>query len=277
MSFLYSIINLFWINYVIYWFLGLFNLSKKTRFITISILNLLELIFYVFILIRSLDSSIAYILMMLLEILCLISSYILFTILVIGRIKIFKSRRLKKFEREYNGTTDKHTYILVAILLILGIVITALGIYSYIVYKIIYSLFIPVFGFIFVILSISMLISNYSKKERKLNNNSNYILVIKTDLETICYKDLNKPMNEALNDFLNVYVVDNYGTLVADKTYNVIGVSTKSITDIYLNMIDMERISDNKIIEACKFYEKTKTKKVILDESNNIKDIKILK
>jgi hypothetical protein len=278
MTLLHSVIGAFLLNYFIYWFLGLFNLRQRqrTRFIVISIINLIELIFYIvnlIINIITLGFVVELILNFAIEIIALIFGYVLINLAVFDDIHIFKSRRSRRFLRAYNQTTRKHFVILVSIFALLSVLVISLGVALLVLVYKWYYYFIVAFGVIMLVITLFVYFTNRVSPNK--DKNKHVLLLVKTDDANYLFKNHeNVSIEESIKEFSDYYVIDFLGKINGPTSYLVYGVFTHTISADKIKLIQMERITDDKLISLMDNFQKTKKIKIDVDDNLTIKSTK---
>lgn len=278
MTLLHAVIGAFLLNYFIYWILGLFNLRQRqrTRFIVISLINLIELIYYIVNLIRNiitLGFVVELILYFAIEIIALIFGYVLINLAVFDGIHIFKSRRSRRFLRAYNQTTRKHFAILVSIFAILSVLVISLGIALLVLVYKWYYYFIVAFGVIMLVITLFVYFTNRVSPNK--DKNKHVLLLVKTDDANYLFENHeNVSIEESIKEFSDYYVIDSLGKINGPTSYFVYGVFTHTISADKIKLIQMERIADDKLISLMDNFQKTKKIKIDVDDNLTIKSIK---
>lgn len=253
--------------------------------IIVSIYSLIELGQYILIIIFNINSlDLIAILEIIASILGIIIGYTAIMMIILDGIRIFKSKRLKEFERNLNNkeSTSIPKWIFSIISGALGIVLLVFGIISTINYT--KELLISVIGLyigsiIFIALAIYLFIAGLPK--HKKIKASNLLFIVDFDNNKYIYTtSITKEftISNAIGSIQDLYLIDEYGLLITpEKHYIVKGIKLEYSGKHYLNEINMERVETNDFDEAISKYQKYNRKRIELDENNNIKGIKIIK
>lgn len=253
--------------------------------IIVSIYSLIELGQYILIIIFNINSlDLIAILEIIASILGIIIGYTAIMMIILDGIRLFKSKRLKEFERNLNNkeSTSIPKWIFSIISGILGIVLLVFGIISTINYT--KELLISVIGLyigsiIFIGLGIYLFIAGLPK--HKKIKASNLLFIVDFDNNKYIYTtSITKEftISNAIGSIQDLYLIDEYGLLITpEKHYIVKGIKLEYSGKHYLNEINMERVETNDFDEAISKYQKYNRKRIELDENNNIKGIKIIK
>ena len=205
-----------------------------------------------------------------------IIAYICTLMVILDGVQIFKSKRLKEFERGVNLKDGKSIpkNIVGIVFMILTIVLVGYSIFLMINFdKLLITTIIGsiIIGLIFLGLSIYFLISG--KAVHQTIKAQKLMLVINLPLETLTYvAELNKTLteNEALGKMNEMYYLDELGLLItpSDK-YIVKGMKADSVSDTYLSSLKMQKL-DNRYDHITSNYKKYSRMKITIDENGNI-------
>lgn len=251
-----------------------FRKKRLLHLIIISLYDLSSLLTYIGVFFVSTDIST--ILYGIGGILGVIIAYITTLMVILDGVRIFKSKRLKEFERGVNLKDGKSLSknIVGIVFLILFAVLIGYSIFLFTNYNstlLVTLIGTMVIGLIFLGLSIYFFISGKAVhttiKAQKL------MLVINLPFETLTYvAEINKNLseNEALGKINEMYYLDELGLLItpSDK-YLVKGMKADSIPNDYLESIKMQRL-DNRYDHITSNYKKYSRMKITIDENGNI-------
>lgn len=288
MNFISLAASVFISNYI---FLRIINIlpfknKKLWQIIIISFADLSSVIGYLITFIISLDYgfNMMIALEMLGSILGILTAYIAIMMLIFDGKSLFKSKRLKEFERGINKKDEASLpkNIIAIILLTISIILLLYSIISIFNYS--KDILISLIGTIIVsiillIISIYLFISGKALHQKL--KSEHILLYIKLPNEQLVYEQtLSKTLNlkQALNGFDETYILDEYGLIITkDKKYIVKGIMVTKIDKNILNKLNMQILSPNPYEEAFSHFQKYNRKKIILDESNKIKNISNIK
>ncbi len=280
-------ISTFIVSSIIMAIINVLPIRKKRLWdiIIISIYSLGELGSYLLMFLYNInDLNLIITLEIISSILGIIIGYIAIMMIILDGIKIFKSKRLKEFERNLNNKDSKSIpkWIFSIISGILCIILLIIGLITTINYT--KSLLISIIGLyigflIFLLLSIYLFITGLSK--HKNIKASNLLFIVDFENHKYIYTStINKEfsINDALGSIQDVYLIDEYGLLITPiKHYVVMGIKLEYSGKKYLDDINMEKIESNEFDEIISKYQKYNKKRIEIDEFNNIKSIKIIK
>lgn len=280
-------ISTFIISSIIMAIINALPIRKKRLWdiIIVSIYSLGELSSYLFIFFCNINNlDLITILEAISSILGVIIGYVAIMMIILDGIKIFKSKRLKEFERNLNNKESSSIpkWISSIISGTLGIVLLVFGIISTINYT--KELLISVIGLyigsiIFIILAIYLFITGLPK--HKKIKASNLLFIVDFENQKYIYTtSITKEfsINDALGSIQDVYLIDEYGLLITPKKHYIVkGIKLEYSGKKYLDEINMEKIESNEFDEIISKYQKYNRKRIEIDEYNNIKSIKIIK
>ena len=251
-----------------------FKKKRSCHLIIISLYDLSSLITYIKVFFTPTD--ITTILYGIGGILGVIIAYITTLMIILDGVRIFKSKRLKEFERGVNLKDGKSLpknivgFVFVALFLVLiGYSIFLIINYNpTLLSTLIGSILISL---IFLGLAIYFFISGKAVNT-KISSNK-LMLVINLPYETLTYiAEINKELseNDALGKMNEMYYLDELGLLItpSDK-YLVKGMKADSIPNEYLESIKMKRL-DNRYDHITSNYKKYSRMKIVIDENGNI-------
>ena len=282
MNFLYTFVETFFIDYFVIFIFSLFNFKNRRliTFLLITIGNLLLVIFFFYEMIIYLINykfEILTFLFYILDIISVLSAYTLIMIILLRGVRIFKSRRLKKFQDEFDGKNhNKRNIILSSILLIFGLTFLTFGILLITLIKkynakYVFSL-ILLFSISIILITISILLLSKLKFKKK-NIKERIMFVVIKDKRIFLSDD--KIKEDILSPLESKYFLTDFGYLYFKEAgknicYHIKGVEALDNQD-YIN-IDL--IEDNKFIFILNELEKYNKKEIYLDENFIIKRMK---
>ena len=282
MNFLYTFVETFFIDYFVIFIFSLFNFKNRRliTFLLITIGNLLLVIFFFYEMIIYLINykfEILTFLFYILDIISVLSAYTLIMIILLRGVRIFKSRRLKKFQDEFDGKNhNKRNIILSSILLIFGLTFLTFGILLIALIKkynakYVFSL-ILLFSISIILIIISILL--LSKLKFKKKNIKERIMFVVIKDKRIFLSDY-KIKEDILSPLESKYFLTDFGYLYFKEAgknicYHIKGVEALDNQD-YINIDLME---DNKFIFILNELEKYNKKEIYLDENFIIKRMK---
>ena len=282
MNFISVAISVLLTNFFIRFIINILPFRKKRfwHLIIISLYDASVLITYTKLTFDSLAAMNSYNLALILEgvggILGVVIAYITTLMVVLDGVKIFKSKRLKEFERGYNLKDGKSLpkNIVGGVFMLLFLLLIGYSIFLIINYdKLLLTTIIGsiIIGLIFLGLSIYFFISG--KAVHQTIKAQKLMLVINLPFETLTYiAELNKTLseNEALGKMNEMYYLDELGLLItpSDK-FIVKGMKADSIPQEYLSSIKMQKL-DNRYDYITSNYKKYSRMKITIDENGNI-------
>lgn len=285
MNFIYTAVSTFMTNYFIMFIIRILPLRKK-RIWNISIVSIYNLsicgLYIQLLFTPELDLNL--LIYCLGNLLGIAIAQLASFMLIFEGVKLFKSRRLKEFERNLNNKegTSIPKWIFATLLLVTAFVLGGYTVFALINYNksnlmsIIGSI---IFGIIALGFSIYLFICG--RAAHKKINSSKLMFIVGYPNETVIYTaDLNKEftIKDALGSLEDIYLIDEYGLLITpNNKYLVKGIKVSEYPKDIENQISMSRIENNKYDILIHEFQKYTRKKIILDENNNIKSISIIK
>lgn len=283
MEIVYTIFSTFLLDMFIKFIINQFHVrnEKKVSLIFITIINGLELLFYLGILVNQIiyyistkSFSFVEIMSTMLPIAGIVIAYLLVLSIILDGAKIFKSKRLKQFEKASN-TSDKKSVLskaLPTVFVSFGAILLIYEIYLLATYDQnniltiigvgIISIISLVFGFI--------LAFKPTKAAAKANN----LYIIKMDLNTICYISINgskETDKESLGSLYDDYLFDDYGYLVfPDKKIHCYGIKVSKISDNVLQSITLSKDDINKYSNYIDSFNKYSKKKIYINDDGSV-------
>lgn len=286
MNIISTAISVFISNYIIIAIIRLLPLKKKTLWQTIilSFYNLGSIVGYLWMILSANELSLLLILELLSSILGVVIAYTASMMIVLDGIVLFKSKRLREFERSYHqkdGTSIPRN-ILAVISLSLSIALFTYGIVSLLNYdkRLLISCIGTFLGMaIFLGLAIYFFISG--KAQHKTIKAENLLLIVQIeDKKILLAAELSKDqtLETLLSPLADIYILDEYGLIVTPHMrYIVKGVKLDYLSKDILKSLQMQSFTDSVLNEALKEFQKYNRKKIILDENYSIKKISIIK
>ena len=283
MNFISLALSTFISNLFIRFIINILPLRKKRlwHLIVISLYDLSSLLTYVGVFFMPTD--IYTLLYGIGGILGVLIAYISTLMIILDGVKVFKSRRLKEFERSINQKEGKSVpkNIVGIIFILLSLVLVGYSVFlftnydptllSTIVGVIILSLILLGLG-IFFMISGKALHSNISAH--------NLMLIINMPDKVLTYTaTINKSLSvdEALGKIKDMYYLDEFGLLITpDAKYLVKGMKCESISNEYLDSLKMQ-LMDDRFDNITVNYKKYSRQKITVDNNLNIIKIQDIK
>ncbi|MDE7214026.1 MAG: hypothetical protein K2N42_05555 [Anaeroplasmataceae bacterium] len=210
--------------------------------------------------------------------------YVAAMMIVLDGITLFKSRRLKEFERNLNNKegTSFPRWILATISVTLGLMLLIYGIITALNYD--SKLLLTIIGLfvgaaIFIGVSIYLFISGAPK--HKTIRAENLLFIVDYEGEKMIYQaNITKEftIEHALGKLMEMYMLDEYGLIITPSNHYIVkGLKLEYSAKNMLNEIHMDKYEGNAFDEAIQNFRKYNRKKIILDEQNHIKKITMIK
>ena len=285
MNFLYTLVETFFIDYFIMFIFSLFDFRKKrlVTFLIITIGNGLLVIYFLYQMIMYVthyNVELLVLLFYLLDIISVLAAYTLIMIILLRGVKLFKSRRLKRFQNEYDGkNNNKRNIILSIILLFFGLTFLTFGIIVFTLIKnfnvkYVFSL-ILLFTFAITLSTIGIILLIKIKPVKIRNNKELLMFVVMKDKRIFLSDD--KVKDDILYPLESKYFLTDFGYLYFKERgknicYHIKGVEALEDSD-YLNINLMEDDKFKFILSELERYNK---KEIYLDENFIIKRMKII-
>lgn len=277
MNFISLAVSILISNYILIRILYLLPFKKKRliQIIAVSLIDVGTIINYIIAIFSS--TNLVNTLIILGEILSVFVAYIAIMMILLDGVILFKSRRLRQFERDLNNKSGKSIprYALSSICLILFVVllfytITTIANYdadllvSLIGAAIGTALFLG-FGIYFLISGLPQHKSIKAEKLLFVLNLNGKTRLFTTEIST---KD---SYQNAIGSLSDMYILDEYGLLITptDK-YVVKGMKITNINDDIISKIHMDEIEANMYSNAIGEFNKYTRKKITIDENQNI-------
>lgn len=279
-------ISTFISNYIIMFIIRVLPLRNKRiwNVIILSLFAVSEILGYLFIFVASNSLDFIEILEIIGNIFGVIIGYVASMMIVLDGITLFKSRRLKEFERNLNNKegTSFPRWILAIISGALGLMLLIYGIITSLNYD--SKLLLTIIGLflgaaVFIGVSIYLFISGAPK--HKAIRAENLLFIVEYEGEKMIYQaNLSKEftIENALGKLMEMYMLDEYGLIITPSNHYIVkGLKLEYSAKNMLNEIHMSKYEGNEFDEAIKNFQKYNRKKIILDEQNHIQKITMVK
>lgn len=242
----------------------------------ISIFCLGEIAGYVGIMLSLYEVELLFILELIGSIFGVIIGYAASMMIILDDIRLFKSKRLKEFERNLNNKegTSFPRWILALIAGSLGIMLFVYGIILVTNYD--SKLLLTIIGLfigtvIFLAVSIYLFVSGAPK--HKTIRAENLLFVVDVEGQKSVYQTkLSKEftIEQALGKLMEIYILDEYGLIITPSNHYIVkGIKLEYSAKDLLKTIQMTPYEGN-LDEALSKFQKYNRKKIILDENNKI-------
>lgn len=218
------------------------------------------------------------------SILGVVVAYIASLMMILDGVVIFKSRRLRDYERSIKNKDGKSVprQIFALLSLIISLVISIYLVFTIMNYdkEILFSLIgASVVLLIFLVLTIYFYITGKAL-HKKIYAPALLLEIKLPDFSVLFEADLSKDFTEAdaLNGLDKEYLLDELGLLITpNKKYLVKGINVQSIKREHISNLKMKRVESNAFDLAFKEFKKYARMMITLDESNQIIKIKNIK
>ncbi|MDE7384405.1 MAG: hypothetical protein K2M84_01460 [Anaeroplasmataceae bacterium] len=279
-------ISTFISNYIIMFIVRVLPLRNKRLWqsIVISLFCLGEIVGYILIFVTPYTLDLITILEVIGSIFGVLIGYVASMMIVLDGITLFKSRRLKEFERNLNNKegTSFPRWILAIISGSLGLMLLIYGIITTLNYD--SKLLLTVIGLfigaaLFIGVAIYLFISG-APKHKTIHAENLLFIVDFEGKKTIYQAKLSKEftIENALGKLMEVYILDEYGLIITPSNHYIVkGLKLEYSAKDMLKEINMSVFEGNAFDEAIKNFQKYNRKKIILDEQNHIQKITIIK
>ncbi|MDE6241373.1 MAG: hypothetical protein K2M08_02995 [Anaeroplasmataceae bacterium] len=279
-------ISTFILNYIIMSIIRVLPLRNKRVWnsIIISLVAAGSIVGYLFGIVISKDLNLIYLLEAIGNIFGVLIGYVASMMIVLDGITLFKSRRLKEFERNLNNKegTSFPRWILAIIAGSLGLMLLIYGIITVINYD--SKLILTIIGLfvgatLFIGVSIYLFISG-APKHKTIHAENLLFIVDYEGQKTIYQAKLSKEftIENALGKLIEVYILDEYGLIITPSNHYIVkGLKLEYSAKEMLKEINMSVYDGNTFDEAIKNFQKYNRKKIILDEQNHIQKITMIK
>lgn len=279
-------VSTFITNYIIMFIIRVLPLRNKRvwQSVVISLFCLGEIIGYVLIFILPYTLDLITILEVIGSIFGVLIGYIASMMIVLDGVSIFKSRRLKEFERNLNNKEGRSfpKWILAIIAVSLSSILLIYGIITLIHYDsklLLTTIGLFVGAVIFLGVGIYLFICG-APKHKKIHAENLLLIVDIEGQKTIYQAKLSKDftIEHALGKLMDIYMLDEFGLIITPSNHYIVkGIKLDYSTKDILKEIQMTPYEGNAFDEAIKNFQKYNRKKIILDEQNQIQKITIIK
>ncbi|MDE7106395.1 MAG: hypothetical protein K2O22_04430, partial [Anaeroplasmataceae bacterium] len=212
-----------------------------------------------------------------------IIGYVASMMIVLDGITLFKSRRLKEFERNLNNKEGRSfpRWILATISGSLGLMLLIYGIITALHYD--SKLLLTIIGLcigavLFIGVSIYLFISGAPK--HKSIRAENLLFLVDYEGQKLLYQaKLSKEftIEDALGEIMSIYMIDEYGLIITPTNHFIVkGLKLEYSAKHMLKNIQMTLFEGNDFDEALSHFQKYNRKKIILDEQNHIQKITMI-
>lgn len=282
MNFLSQIVSIFILNMMIHTIISYLPLRSKMfwKILIISILNSIDLLFNFIILFTYKNFEIIFLINVLGNCLAVVVGYIASMAIVLDGIILFKSKRLKQFERDLNNKNHLSIprniialiFCLASMMLLIYAIVTFLNYSNDLLIVLIGTLLVLA---IFIILTIYFFISSLPSKN-KLKGNT-LLFIIKTKDDYLLFSGSIKGENP-LENIESDYFIDELGMIVTPNIkYIVKGIKVENVHTDLLSRIKLSE-EDNKLLKQhLNNFQKYNCKKIILDANYNLIKVKNIK
>lgn len=275
MNFISLAVSVFISNYIFMMIIKILPFRNKRLWqgILISVSNLGSIIFYLTT--SLLNFEIITFLYSLGNILGILLAYVASMMIVFDGIILFKSKRLKEFERNLKNK-DNHSIskkVLGIVFFALSILLIIFGTLSLLNYD--PKLKVTIIGtFIGAIISISLALFFLIKKDNSHVRGAKFMFIITLPEKKLVFcEEINKENSEAflLGKINDAYILDDYGILIThENKYMVKGIKVNSISNDYINSINMNTCNYEGYENALLEFQKYNRKKIIVNENKEI-------
>ncbi len=285
MNFISSLISLFVINTLLTIIINALPIRNKKywQIGAITLVDIGSIIGYVSIFFQN-HFDLLYFLSILGNILGELTAYVASMMLILENVKIFKSRRLRQFERDINNKSGRSLprNILALICFSIFCILLAYTIISSINYNetILASLIGSSLG-VLVALGVGIYFLISGLPQHKSLKAENLLFIISTPTEKIIFEaNLNKEfrIDDALGELYDTYIIDEYGLIVTPtEKFIVKGIKVNKYDNDLLSKIKMTKNNDSRFKNVILEFQKYNRKKIVLDENNQIVKINNIK
>lgn len=285
MNFISLAISIFIFNNILITITRLLPIRKKRvwQFGLITFFNLGSLVGYIWMLVEG-EFSVLFLLSVLGNVLGILIAYIASMMIILEGVTLFKSKRMREFERSVQMKDGKSIprHIIAFICLCCGIVLAVYGSISLMHYD--KNLLFSIIGsFIGTGVGIGLALYFFitGNPQHKTLKAQKLLFLIKGTTQDYLYtatlsKDFT--IENAIGKLKDIYILDEYGLLITPKdSFIVKGIKADGNVSSILSELQMEPILENPFEEALKEFQKYNRKKIILDENNQVIRIKNIK
>lgn len=284
-NFISLAVSIFIFNNILITITRLLPIRKKKawQFGLITFFNFGSLIGYLWMLMNG-EFSIIFLLSILGNILGILIAYIASMMIVLEGITLFKSKRMREFERSLQMKDGKSIprHIIAGISLCCAIVLAIYGTMSLLHYdkNLLFSIIGSFAGTVIGVgLATYFFISG--NPQHKSIKAQKLLFLIKLPEKNILYSaTLSKEftIDDAIGKLKDIYILDEYGLLLTPKdSFIVKGIKVDGYVSAVINELQMELVPSQPFEAALKEFQKYNRKKIILDEKNQIVKIKNIK
>ena len=252
--------------------------------LVISLFCLGEIVGYVLIFVTPYALDLLTILEVIGSIFGVLIGYAASMMMVLDGITLFKSRRLKEFERNLNNKegTSVPRWILAVISVSLGLMLLIYGIFTLTHYD--PKLLVTVIGlFVGAVLFLGVAIYLFvtALPKHKTIRAENLLFIVDLEGEKLIYQaKLSKEftIENAIGNIMEIYMLDEYGLIITPKEHYIVkGLKLEYSAKHLLKDIQMTLFEGNDFDEALPHFQKYNRKKILLDEQNHIEKITMIK
>ncbi|MDE7100362.1 MAG: hypothetical protein K2O05_00735 [Anaeroplasmataceae bacterium] len=285
MNFIYLALSVFVANYIAMYIVRLLPIKNKriVQLVVVSILDIGSIIGYIVNLV-SYGFELSFFLYTVGNIIGISVAYVASLMLILDDVQIFKSRRAREFERGIKNKEGSSVprNILASICFIVFIVLIVYGIIALLNYS--NNLLLTTIG-VFVAATISLALAIYflisGRPTHKKISAQKLLFMIQLPQNIVLYEaELTKEftINDALGALKDIYILDEFGLLCSPTaSYLVQGMKLNELTDDIKSKIHMKQIEHSEFLPILNEFNKYQRKKIILDENNQIVQIKNIK
>lgn len=202
--------------------------------------------------------------------------YLAFMSIINGSLILFKSKRLKNFQRSYDG--KKPSVIPGISLILLAVIMATSGVLYFILPEkitvgdliIIISLW--VLSLVSLFFGIYSLVHIISHKTSSIDTKARIMFLVYLPDVTRCFISFEKTtFEEGLTpDFFQNYIIDDYGVLITkDIKYVVKGIQTPSFDERYITSSKLTEVNPIEFGNSLEQFDKYKRLKITLDDNKN--------
>lgn len=212
----------------------------------------------------------------------ILTAYIITMFLTLSGVRLFKGRRLKKFQNELEGKKPLSITLANIFILISGLILIGIGITIIVVSKELNAYFFTftISGLLISVFGIILMINNRKEHVEEEKLDDDIILLIKVDENIFSYKyEYNKEnkFEDLVGKLLNDYILTNFGELKIDNNkYKLLGIIADDFDYSYILDIklDKDRRDFKNIISNVSRYNKVK---ISADTNLNVINVKKIK
>lgn len=279
-------VSTFITNYIITLIIRVLPIRQKRNWQIgiITFFCLSEIIGYLWIAIASKTTDFLTIIEIVGSCLGVLIGYIASLMMILDGVTLFKSKRLREFERSYNQKDGPSVprKVLGGISLSLGILLLVYGIITIIHYdsRLLWNcigLFVG--GVAFTGVAIYFFLS--SAPQHKTLHAENLLFVVDFEGTKYIYQaNLSKEntIEACLGKIMDLYILDEFGLIITPSNHYIVkGIKLEYSSKDLLKDIHMKLYEGNEFNEAILQFQRYNRKKIILDEENKIKKVTLIK